>query len=121
MVTRKNALATTMAALALGAVLSVAPIGAHAATTPSATGQSQMPGHGTTSHHRMSRSGTHGQQSASADDSAADRLNAESLQRARGGQNSPSGMSDTTPALNNMSGASRSGAHQFTLRYTVDS
>ncbi|SUE44959.1 Uncharacterised protein [Roseomonas gilardii subsp. rosea] len=46
MVTWKNALATTAATLALGAVLSVAPIAAHAATTPSASGQSQMPGHG---------------------------------------------------------------------------
>ncbi|WP_027280122.1 hypothetical protein [Roseomonas gilardii] len=104
MVTWKNALATTAATLALGAVLSVAPIAAHAATTPSASGQSQMPGHGKMSPHRMSRSGMDGQQSASSDDSAADRLNAESLQRARGGQNSPSGMSDTTSGLNNMSG-----------------
>ncbi|QDJ09243.1 hypothetical protein HVPorG_01465 [Roseomonas mucosa] len=105
MVTWKNALATTAATLALGAVLSAAPVAAQTATSPSASGQPHMGGHGAMpQHHRMSRNRMQDQQSASADDSAADRLNAESLQRARGGQNSPSGMSDTTPTLNNMSG-----------------
>ncbi|ONH85053.1 hypothetical protein APZ41_000220 [Roseomonas mucosa] len=105
MVTWKNALATTAATLALGAVLSAAPVAAQTATAPSASGQPHMRGHGAMpQHHRMPRNRMQDQQSASADDSAADRLNAESLQRARGGQNSPSGMSDTTPTLNNMSG-----------------
>lgn len=102
MVTRKNILATTAATLALGAMLSISPITAHAAT--SGSDQTQMQGHGATPHHRMSRSRTQSQQSTSSDDSAADRLNAESLQRARAGQNSPSGASDTTSSLNNMSG-----------------